>query len=227
MDIRVASDPAGAAAVAADTIARRLRAAAARRPRVGLAASGGSTPALMFAALAEMPLPWAQVDLYQVDERVAPDGDAARNRSLLDVLPVPAAQIASMPVTAVDLARGARRYASRLPERLDVVHLGIGTDGHTASWPPGDPVIAAAGDVAISSMYQGYVRMTLTPHAVNRTRHRVVLVTGADKAEVVARWLLGDTTLPIQALRRASTTVVLDQAAASHLRPTGLAAVAR
>jgi 6-phosphogluconolactonase/glucosamine-6-phosphate isomerase/deaminase len=218
VDIRVAADPASAAVVAAETIARRVRAIAPRR-RVSIAVSGGSTPALMFAALAEMALPWAQIDFFQVDERVAPDGDAARNIALLDVLPVKRSQICPMPVTSADLVRASQRYAARLPHRFDVVHLGLGDDGHTASWPPGDAVIRATGDVAISGSYRGHVRMTLTPSAVNRAGGRVVLAAGAEKASVVARWMLHDASLPIQVLRRTGTTLVLDEAAARGLHP--------
>jgi 6-phosphogluconolactonase/glucosamine-6-phosphate isomerase/deaminase len=113
-----------------------------------------------------------------------------------------------MPVTSVDRRAAARRYASSLPERLDVVHLGIGDDGHTASWAPGDPVADLAQPVGWSGRYAGYDRMTLTPGPVNRARHRLVLVTEAAKAPVVARWLHGDRELPIARVRRSGTVVV-------------------
>ncbi|HSB86846.1 MAG TPA: 6-phosphogluconolactonase, partial [Ilumatobacteraceae bacterium] len=111
----------------------------------------------------------------------------------------------------------AQRYATDLPDRLDVVHLGIGDDGHTASWPPGDPVIEASDRVALSGEYKGRVRMTLTVPAVNAARHRLVLATGTSKAPVVERWLLDDRRLPIDRVRRANTTVILDAAAAARL----------
>ena len=122
--------------------------AIAERGRFTIAVSGGSTPAAMFAELARLDLPWPQVHVFEVDERVAPDGDPDRNlndlrANLLDLVPVVAHL---MDVTAADLPGACRRYADELSDVtgdgvLDVVHLGLGDDGHTASWPPGDPVI--------------------------------------------------------------------------------------
>lgn len=217
MEIRVAADPQAAADVAARAIARRLVNAVAARGTASVAFSGGSTPALMLARMAELDVPWGQVHVFQVDERVAPDGDPARNAGLLDALPVRRANRHLMPVTAKDLNAAARRYAAALPERFDVVHLGVGDDGHTASWPPGDPVIDATEPVAMSAPYNGFVRMTLTPPVVNAARHRLVLAPGAAKAQPLSRWLLDDHSLPIQRVRRADTVVVIDAAAAALL----------
>ena len=183
MDIVVAPDPQGAAAEAATWLARQIRNAVARRGVATVALSGGSTPALMFGSLAELPLPWEATIVFQVDERVAPDGDPDRNASLLEPLRSCGASINLMPVTAADLDASSRRYAALLPDRLDVVHLGVGDDGHTASWPPGDSVIHADGLVALSGEYKGRVRMTLTVPAVNAARHRLVLAT--DRKSVV------------------------------------------
>lgn len=219
MDVRIAVDAAAAATVAADTIARRLHIAVARRGVASIAFSGGSTPAMMLADLARQSLPWAQVHVYQVDERVAPDGHVARNRALLDVLPIAAANLHAMPVTAGDLRAGARRYGAALPERLDVVHLGLGDDGHTASWPPGDPVIDATTPIALSSEYAGFVRMTITPAVVNAARSRVVLAVGASKRPMVARWMAGDTSLPVHRVHRSRTVLVLDEAACGARDP--------
>jgi 6-phosphogluconolactonase/glucosamine-6-phosphate isomerase/deaminase len=155
--------------------------------------------------------------VFQVDERVAPDGDPARNAALLDLLPVAASRRKAMPVTARDLRAAARRYAAALPDRFDVVHLGLGDDGHTASWPPNDPVVDSGDPVALCSEYRGYVRMTLTPGVVNAARHRLVLATGTDKAHPVERWLLGDRSVPVQHVHRTATVLVLDQAAAARL----------
>ena len=124
------------------------------------------------------------------------------------------ARVHPMPVTASDLRRAVRRHAASLPLRFDVVHLGVGDDGHTASWPPGDPVIESPDPVAISAPYAGYVRTTLTPPVVNRARSRVLLVAGAAKREPLARWLAGDRSLPVSAVRRTSTLLVVDTAAA-------------
>ena len=125
-----------------------------------------------------------------------------------------------MAVTAIDQRAAARRYAATLPERFDVVHLGMGDDGHTASWPPADPVIDNPQPVAISGLYSGFVRMTLTPVVVNGARHRLVLAPGAAKATALRRWLLEDRSLPIQRVRRTNTVVVIDAAAATQLPAT-------
>ncbi|MFM2076626.1 MAG: 6-phosphogluconolactonase/glucose-6-phosphate isomerase [Actinomycetota bacterium] len=216
MDLRVLDDAAGAAAEAADWTAHQLRNAVRRRGAATIAVSGGSTPAAMFAALADLDLPWAAITVYQVDERVAPDGDPARNAALLAAFPA-AAHVRPMPVTSKDLRAAARRYAEALPPRLDVVHLGLGDDGHTASWPPGDPVGDETAPVALSREYRGHVRMTLTPPVVNAARHRLVLAAGSDKAAPLEGWLLGNDALPIRRVRVSDTVVVVDRAAAARL----------
>lgn len=171
----------------------------------------------MLAALAACDVPWELIDVWQVDERVAPEGHPDRNANQLHVLP---GRHHLMPVTARDPRRAAARYAATLPERLDVVHLGVGPDGHTASWPPGDPVVDSERAVDLCGEFNGRVRMTLTPRAVTAARSRVVLVTGADKASAVGAWLtrhpLG-ARLPVSRLRRSGTVVVLDPAAAAQL----------
>jgi 6-phosphogluconolactonase/glucosamine-6-phosphate isomerase/deaminase len=117
-----------------------------------------------------------------------------------------------MPVTAKDLAAACRRYARALPDRFDVVHLGMGDDGHTASWPPGDPVIDSAEPVALSGVYQGRVRMTMTPSVVNAARGRVILTFGDGKAAVLASW-----DGPVSRVKRTSTVLFVDHAAAGDL----------
>lgn len=213
MRVIVATDPAAAASLAAQAIARRLRAAVRTRGTASVAFSGGSTPALMLADLAGRNVPWAAVEVFQVDERRAPDGDAARNLGLHDALPVRRRQVHAMPVNAARRSAAAARYAASLPERFDVVHLGLGDDGHTASWAPGDPVIDAVEPVGWCGTYAGFERMTLTPPVVAAARARLVLAVGASKRPVVARWLDGDRSLPITRVRRTGTLVVLDAAA--------------
>ncbi len=217
MDIVVAPDPHTAAGEAAVWIARQLRNAVSRRGTATIALSGGSTPALMLAQLADLPVPWSATTIFQVDERVVPDGDPDRNATLLDVLRSHRPSIRLMPVTASDLEVAMHQYAALLPDRLDIVHLGVGDDGHTASWPPGDPVINDNGMVALSGEYQGRVRMTLTLPVVNAARRRLVLATGAAKARIIERWLLHDHALPVDRIGRGNTTVVLDTAAAARL----------
>ena len=201
---------------AAGWLGEQVRRAVKARGKAHVAVSGGTTPAAMFRSLASLDLPWEHVHVWQVDERVAPDGDPDRNANQLAGIP---GRHHLMPVTAADLPAAAAAYSSTLPERFDVVHLGMGADGHTASWPPGDPVIASAEPVDLSREYQGRVRMTLTPPVVDAARARVVLVTGVDKAAAIATWLDGPPGgLPIERVPAADTVVVLDAAAASALR---------
>jgi len=127
-----------------------------------------------------------------------------------------------MPVTARSLSRASAAYAATLGSTpLDVVHLGVGDDGHTASWPPGDPVVDSADDVAVCGVFNGRVRMTLTPRIVNRARARLVLVSGANKAHAIAGWLVGGEKLPVARVRRTNTTLIADRAATAEL-PDGL-----
>lgn len=169
----------------------------------------------MIAALVAADVPWHAIDIWQVDERVAPDGHDARNAGQLEVFDGLPCRVHPMPVTARDRRGAARRYASALPERFDVVHLGIGDDGHTASWPPDDPgVRESERPVELVEMFNGWPRMTLTASVVNGARSRLVLATGASKRPVIERWLLLDPTLPITAVRRTDTWVFLDVAAA-------------
>lgn len=206
---------------AAWSIVRRLQRNVAMHGSATMAVSGGSTtPALIAELLSPVRhIPWDHVQVWQVDERVAPDGDPARNANQLVDLPCP---VHLMPVTAPDLGPAADDYAATLPARFDVVHLGIGTDGHTASWVPGDPIIDAPDDVAvaITGEYQGHVRMSLTPSVVNAARGRLVYVVGENKAPAVAEWLEGTptpATLPVSKLTKMMTVAVLDRAAASAL----------
>ena len=167
--------------------------------------------------MSSMTVNWPNVHVWQVDERVAPDGDPVRNSGLLATLPVSADQIHAMPVTVDDLPAAADRYAASLPARFDVVHLGMGDDGHTASWPPGDPVIDSPRPVALSEPYNGHVRMTLTPSVVNSARTRIVVLTGEAKAVPLLGWML-ERDLPIGRVRRPGTTIFADEAACSKIR---------
>jgi 6-phosphogluconolactonase len=218
----------------ADTVARRAasliaddaRRGAAARGRFLIALSGGSTPWATLRLLAEQNVPWPRVHLFQVDERVAPAGDPERNlvhlrESLLDRVPLPPGQVHAMPVDAPDLPAAARRYANDLeatagtPPILDLVHLGLGDDGHTASLVPGDPVLdVATEDVALSGVYRGHVRMTLTYPVLARARRILWLVTGAKKAGVLGRLLSGDRSIPAGRVRADNALVLADRAAA-------------
>jgi 6-phosphogluconolactonase len=216
MWIRVNASAEAAADDGATFLARRIGSAIRRRGVAHVAVSGGRTPALMFAALADRKVDWSALHLWQVDERVAPAGDPDRNLALLSALPVLSANVHPLPVNAQDLVAAAAEFGPGLP-RFDVVHLGLGDDGHTASWPPGDPVVEDRSPIGISGEYRGRVRLTLTPSAVNGARARLVVVTGADKAAAVERWLFQDVDLPIDRVRRTDTVVVLDADAAAGL----------
>ncbi|MEP6658733.1 MAG: 6-phosphogluconolactonase [Acidimicrobiales bacterium] len=207
------------AARAALWIADRLWEAIADRGSAHVAVSGGATPAAMLAALAELRLPWDNVHVWQVDERVAPDGDPARNAGQLS--PLRAAHLHPLPVTATDLAAAAAAYAAELARAcggvLDVVHLGLGDDGHTASWPPGVKV-ATDTDVAVMPEFRGHVRLTLTPPSVNRARAVMLLVAGGSKLAVLERFLAADPALPATLVRRDNLTVLADDEALAHHR---------
>jgi 6-phosphogluconolactonase len=227
--IDVYPDDDGVARQAAAIIADAARAAATSRGRFTMAVSGGHTPWLMLRALADDEVPWQQVHVFQVDERVAPAADPDRNlahlrASLLDRVPLPADHIHAMPVEAADLDQGAEQYARTLrevagsPPVLDLVHLGLGPDGHTASLVPGDPVLDVTdADVALSGPYQGHRRMTLTFPIINRSRLVLWLVTGGDKAQTLVRLRDGDRSIPGSRVLRERALVLADRAAAARL----------
>jgi 6-phosphogluconolactonase len=162
-------------------------------------------------------MPWESVTIYQVDERIAPDGDPDRNLTLLQqsLPPGGVADVRPMPVTAHELEEAAARYAAALPERLDLVHLGLGPDGHTASLVPGDSVLEVDDrNVALTGEYQGRRRMTLTYPPLDRARRILWLVTGDDKIDALARLRAGDASIPAGRIAAANALVIADEAAA-------------
>jgi 6-phosphogluconolactonase len=204
------------ARTAAGYVQRQALAAVADHGQFTFAVSGGRTPWTMFAELARMDMPWSQITLYQVDERAAPDGDPDRNLTHLhDTLGDVKASVVAMPVTAADLDAAAAGYAALLPGRFDLVHLGLGPDGHTASLVPGDPVLEMTDRmVAVTGPYQGHRRMTLTYPALARAGQIMWLVTGADKAEPLAKLLAGDRSIPAGRVEAEASLVIADTAAA-------------
>jgi 6-phosphogluconolactonase len=227
--IEVHPDDEAVARRAAAVIADTARAALSSRGRFVMAVSGGRTPWLMLRALAADALPWKEVDVVQVDERVAPAGDPDRNLthlrdSLLDHAPLAPDHVHPMPVEAVELERAAGQYARTLqevagsPPVLDLVHLGLGPDGHTASLVPGDPVLDVTdADVAVTRPYQGRRRMTLTFPIINRSRLILWLVTGSEKAQALARLRDRDPSIPGSRVRADRALVLADRAAAARL----------
>ncbi len=192
------------------TLSERLM----ERPRVSLALSGGSTPWPVFRRLAAAPIDWHRVDIYQVDERVAPLGDPARNltgltESLLDRA---AAEVHPMPVESVDLARAAKEYAAALPARFDVVHLGLGDDGHTASLVPGDPVLDVTDSlVGLTQPYRGHLRMTLTFPALARAEVVVWIVAESGKSSMLRRLRDADRSIPAGRVPQDNAILVTDE----------------
>ena len=211
MELRVTDDP---SSDAARWLTRRLRDAVRRRGSATLAVSGGGSAPPMFDVLLAQDIPWDAITVWQVDERVAPDGHVEPNAGQLADFPC---RVELMPVTDDDLDAAARRYAAGLPERFDVVHLGLGDDGHTASWPPGDPVIDSEQACEVIGEFNGFRRMTLTPPVVNGARSRLMLTFGESKAPMMRRWLLLDPSLPVTRLRRSDTWAMVDPAAVSEM----------
>jgi 6-phosphogluconolactonase len=225
----IAAPDAGAAAgAAAEEIAAACREAIDARGIALIAVSGGETPWRMLERLRGLALPWGKVWVAQADERIAPRGDPRRNLARIEQIlvhegPLPRAQMLAMPVEADDLEAAARRYQRRLeqtgstPLQIDLVQLGLGSDGHTASLVPGDPVLEVADrDVATSSEYQGLRRMTLTFPAIDRARRRLWLVTGAGKSARLRDLLDGSGDAPAARIARNDTVVVADDDALSR-----------
>jgi 6-phosphogluconolactonase len=229
MKIEALADEQSAAQRAAALIAQEARAAVAKWGRFVFAVSGGHTPWMMLRALSDLEMPWETVHLFQVDERVAPAGDADRNlthirESMLRHAPIRPEQVHAMPVESDDLESAARQYAALLstlagsPPILDLVHLGLGPDGHTASIVPKDPVLGVTGrDVALTGLYQGRRRMTLTYPAINRSRRILWLVTGSEKHAMLSRLFNSDPSIPAGEINPTNAVVIADRAAAGSL----------
>lgn len=201
-------------------IAEAAREAVADRGVFTLAVSGGRSPWRMYAGLADLGMPWAQTEVFQVDERVAPSGDPERNwEHALEALPIPRLRAAHpMPVTAADLDAAAASYEASLPDSLDLVHLGLGPDGHTASLVPGDPVLAVTDRrvAPTAAPYQGRRRMTLTYPGLASARRLLWLVTGDDKREALRLLRAGDRTIPAARVEIRDAILVADAAASGR-----------
>ena len=229
MKIKVYADADAVALEAAKLIAKAAQEAVAVRGKFVMAVSGGKTPWIMLRDLAKQEVPWNGVQVVQVDERIAPEGDPDRNlthlrESLLEHAPLRPGQIHAMPVETTNSETACMQYARTLneiagsPPVLDLVHLGLGPDGHTASLVPGDPVLDVKdADVALTGMYQNRRRMTLTYPIINRSRRVLWLVTGSEKAGMHARLQAGDVSIPAGRVSRDHAVVLADLAAAGQV----------
>lgn len=218
-DLEVLPDAEAVARRGANVVAGAAHAAVEARGRFALAVSGGRTPWAMFRYLVGLDVPWDRFGIWQVDERIAPDGDPDRNLTTLAPIIPEQADLHPMPVTEEDLDAAAERYAASLPEAFDVVHLGLGDDGHTASLAPGDPVLEVTDRaVALTGEYRGRRRMTLTYPVLDRARQILWLFTGEDKAPMLPRLLGGDGSIPAGRVRAERQIVVADEAAAADVR---------
>jgi 6-phosphogluconolactonase len=217
-ELEVSPDTAAVAKRAAVLVAGLARTAVAERGRFTFAVSGGKTPWAMFGELGGEDMPWADTELFQVDERVAPDGDPDRNLTNLQAsIGAAPARVHPMPVTDADLAEAAAAYATVLPQRFDLVHLGLGPDGHTASLVPGDPVLDVTDAlVAVTQPYQGHQRMTLTYPALTRADQLMWLIAGDDKRDALAKLLAGDESIPAGRVLATRSLVLADAAAAGQ-----------
>ena len=228
MKIEILDNADAVALAAAVTIAADARQAVAVRGRYIMAVSGGHTPWVMLKELANQDVPWNNVHVFQVDERIAPDGDNDRNlthlrASLLEKAPLPPQNLHAMPVEMPDLSAAAKLYARTLesiagsPPVLDMAHLGLGPDGHTASLVPGDAVLDVDdADVGLTGVYMGRRRMTLTYPVLNRSRRILWLVTGADKATMFPRLQRGDPAIPAGRISQEQALLLADRAAAGQ-----------
>ena len=228
MKIEVYSDADAVALEAAKLIAKAAQEAFATRGQFVMAVSGGKTPWIMLRDLAQQEVPWNGVHVVQVDERIAPDGDPDRNlthlrESLLEHSPLRPEQIQAMPVESEDVEAACAQYALTLktiagsPPVLDLVHLGLGPDGHTASLVPRDPVLEVKdADIALTGIYQNRRRMTLTYPIINRSRRVLWLVTGSEKTGMLARLQTGDVSIPAGRVSRNHAVVLADRAAAGQ-----------
>jgi 6-phosphogluconolactonase len=215
-EVVISADADAVASRAAAFVAELARTIVADRGRFTFAVSGGRTPWAMFRKLAGEDMPWTDTELFQVDERVAPEGDPDRNLTNLQAsigdAPV---RVHPMPVNDQDLTVAAAAYATVLPQRFDLVHLGLGPDGHTASLVPGDPVLEVTDAlVGVTQPYQGHPRMTLTYPALARAEQLMWLIAGPDKRDPLARLLAGDQSIPAGRVQAARSLVLADAAAA-------------
>jgi len=221
----VAPDERKAARSAARAIARKLAEAIEERGTGTVALSGGTSAPALLAELARMPVEWGRVHVFQVDERVAPEGDAARNLVALEAALVKPGLLERARLHAIPVGRGAEdaatAYAGELagvvgsPPVLDVVQLGIGADGHTASLFPGDAAFEApeGATVACTAEHGGFRRVTLTLPVLSAARRIIWFAHGAGKRGVVGLLATRGWRAPAGRVARRQAVVYTDHAA--------------
>lgn len=230
MNVEVLADSEALAKGAVDVIVRSAATAIEERGVFVWAVSGGTTPRRMLELLRERrDIDWSRVHVCQVDERLAPDGDPDRNATMLDEALLTEdflrrntpAGVWLMPVTNEDHETAADDYARTLdalaghPLIFDLIQLGMGSDGHTASLVPGDPILTIVDrDVALTNDYQGRRRMSLTWPVLDRAKELLWVIGGESKRDAVAQFLANDPSIPATLPTQARATVLLDAAAA-------------
>ena len=214
-ELRVFDDADTLAQAASDYVAELARSVVKRGTTFSFAVSGGKTPWLMFSRLTNDLVEWNHTEIFQVDERVVPaDSDLRNLKSLRESLLGTDAPIEAMDVERPDLAGACLDYASRLPERIDLIHLGLGPDGHCASLVPNDPVLEVTDRlVALSGPYQSTMRMTLTYPGLARGDQLLWLVSGEDKREALEKLLDSDPSIPAGRVEARASLVMADRAA--------------
>jgi 6-phosphogluconolactonase len=218
LPVEVLADPTAVAHRAAELVHQHALLAVAERGEFTLAVSRGRSPWAMLGDWAREDFPWAQTSIYQVDERIAPAGDPDRNLTLLQesLGTVASAVLRPMPVNDTDLSAAAEAYAHSLPDRFDLIHLGLGPDGHTASLVPGDPVLEVRDrDIALTGVYMGFERMTVTYPVLERARALLWLVTGTEKVDALGRLRAHDPSIPAGRVPVERALVLADVAAAA------------
>jgi 6-phosphogluconolactonase len=228
MEFEILNDADAVARRAADILAADAREAVQLRGQFNVAVSGGHTPWVMLRNLADEDIPWEKIHVFQIDERIAPAGDPDRNlthlrESLLEHAPIDPEHIHPMPVDMPDPQAAADDYQRTLrdvignPPILDVAHLGMGPDGHTASLVPGDPALTVMNtDVALTGVYMGRRRVTLTYPILNRSRRILFLITGKEKDKMLSKLLAADSSIPSGRIRQDNTVILADRDAADQ-----------
>ena len=206
----------------ADVVAGEIGWAITRRGVAFIALSGGATPWLMLEALRHHPIDWTATHIFQVDERDATADSNDRSSThirevLTDHIEIPEPNVHMIPITGA-LALDADRYGQEVQTvtggTFDLIHLGLGDDGHTASLTPGDPALdAVEASAVVTDEYRGYQRVTLTYPVINAARSILWLTNGANKALALQQLLQADPAIPAGRVLQTNAQIFCDEAA--------------